>query len=428
MPEILALSNRLRVEARWLPSPRLRCFEGLAVNAPAVLAVSTIHKTSRIWSITFYALCFRMATLINHLLPSRRRERKQQKAWHRHFHPRWGDASISAPSPGGWNQPVFVSNTSSGDSSTKSSPEINPFAAKAIGAGVCFGPVQRLAVIPRPKAGSRENGNNITITIPLPWTSRKSHTKTSSADISTNSAIVEEKEEKLISPTHQTAVVFKPASEGYMKDLADLSNTNAHDKPSMHRRSGSGHVTSPISNVVMKPVSEDYMQSLSEMGLGINATAASKARSSKTRSSSSGTRAERLGTIRSSSTSSGMSCPAGPLSGSRLEITRAASCEATSRRPCQDSSGPGASTINKDLADGGKTPSMAASRATGYYTGLVSEYRRIAMDCEAEMRTEGGAEGGHRVSGKKARELDKPSSRRYEDEQALVPDASELYG
>ncbi|KIW61662.1 hypothetical protein PV05_01760 [Exophiala xenobiotica] len=125
-----------------------------------------------------------MAPVFEGLMPSRRRPSRSRSESGKPLHARWGDVAISAPHDGGWaqqypdndlNNPVYQAHGSPDSQKTlvNNSPDLNFEVAK----------MEKTAIEeirqPTPPFIQKER-TAITITIPLPWTRKKEHRRSSS--------------------------------------------------------------------------------------------------------------------------------------------------------------------------------------------------------------------------------------------------------
>jgi hypothetical protein len=122
-----------------------------------------------------------MAAVFEGLMSSRRRPARSQSESGKQLHARWGDASISAPNSGGWNQHYLdednvVYQANGSPDSQKTLVNTSPDLSLKDG-------IEKISIDevrqPTPPLIHKERGA-ITITIPLLW-SRKSHRRSSSA-------------------------------------------------------------------------------------------------------------------------------------------------------------------------------------------------------------------------------------------------------
>ena len=206
-----------------------------------------------------------MAGILDRCVPSRRLERRRQRALHENLDARFGDSHITAPTEGAWNQIGTDAGREYLPGSVTSggwSPEI-PSCEPT--------PVSRLSMDNIVEDGSYDKDSqkhNFTITIPLPWPSRKSHTRASSItnNAERNSSKKEEQGElsprSLMSSPEPTPSSFVSSPDSNTKSYISSPNTTL---PSQ--------ATSPV--VIYKPASEEYKQQLAEMAGGITRIASS---------------------------------------------------------------------------------------------------------------------------------------------------------
>jgi hypothetical protein len=211
-----------------------------------------------------------MAAILDRWVPSRRLERKRQQALQERLDTRFGDTHITAPTEGAWNQlgsdvnkdylPVSVANHALSPDLPPENllPESRMSTEKAVEDGAPLKDAHR---------------HNFTITIPLPWSSRKSHTRTpSTANSATMSSTRKEDQPELSpgsfmsspEPTPRSLVSSPdPTSKPYLSS----PDPNFKSYISSPATTLDSHATSPVA--IYKPVSEEYKQQLAEMTGGI---------------------------------------------------------------------------------------------------------------------------------------------------------------
>lgn len=215
------------------------------------------------------------------------------------FDARFGDTHITAPTEGSWNQ---ISNDVEKDYkpnfgiNSRSSAEHPPDMPSSDSRSSIENDVGDT----RHQESHRQN---FTITIPLPWSSRKAHARTTSTANSTALSTGNKEEQPELSPrsfmsspeptprsfvsspdpnfksyisTPNTivesqatspVVIYKPVSEKYKQELAEMaSGINRLDSPPTLPPDRAQN-TSP-SNVTYKPASEDFVKELAEIGMG----------------------------------------------------------------------------------------------------------------------------------------------------------------
>lgn len=199
-----------------------------------------------------------MAGILDRCVPSRRLERRRQRALHENLDARFGDTHITAPTDGAWNQ--------IGSDAGKEYPS-RPVTSGGWSPEMpsCEPPtVSRLSVdnVIEDVHDKESQRHNFTITIPLPWPSRKSHTRASSlankAEI--NSSKKEEQGE--LSPRSLTS-----SPEPTPRSFISSPDPNTKSYVSSPNPTLPSQATSPV--VIYKPVSEEYKQQLAEMAGGI---------------------------------------------------------------------------------------------------------------------------------------------------------------
>ncbi|KAF7509049.1 hypothetical protein GJ744_008444 [Endocarpon pusillum] len=262
-----------------------------------------------------------MAGILDRCVPSRRLERRRQRALHENLDARFGDTHITAPIEGAWNhigrdagKEYLPRPVNSGGWS----PEMPSSEAPT---------VSRLSVENVIEDGSHDKESqrhNFTITIPLPWHSRKSHTRALSlankAEI--NSSKKEEQGE--LSPRSLTSspeptprsfisspdpntksyvsspnttlpsqatspvVIYKPVSEEYKQQLAEMAGGITRLALASSPQPDRLQNTSPI-NVTYKPASEDFVKEMAEAGMGFSPVIPQRETFSRPRASSKST-------------------------------------------------------------------------------------------------------------------------------------------
>lgn len=170
-----------------------------------------------------------MSYIFDSMIPSRRREQRrlrEEASRLNDLNERWGDAQISAPNDGCWigNDLTPELDWSSPLTQGFASPDVastlvhNSHELEHYGEHVVI--VDADADIAAHTYHEEPEKNAVTFTIPLPWPSRKVHSRSPSAS-------------QLILPSFHTiqraspAVVYKPTSDQYMKELGDLSRGNS---------------------------------------------------------------------------------------------------------------------------------------------------------------------------------------------------------
>ncbi|ERF71616.1 hypothetical protein EPUS_00605 [Endocarpon pusillum Z07020] len=243
-----------------------------------------------------------MAGILDRCVPSRRLERRRQRALHENLDARFGDTHITAPTEGAWNQ-------IGSDAGKEYQPRPVISGGWSPGMPSCEPPtVSRLSVENAIEDGSHDKESqrhNFTITIPFPWPSRKSHTRAlslankaeinsskneeqgelsprsltsspeptprsfiSSPDPNTKS-FVSSPNTTLPSQATSPVVIYKPVSEEYKQQLAEMAGGitrfASFSSPPPDRLQN----TSPI-NVTYKPASEDFVKEMAEAGMGLS--------------------------------------------------------------------------------------------------------------------------------------------------------------
>lgn len=185
-----------------------------------------------------------MAAILDYCVPSRRRERlerKERQALASGVDSRWGDAQITAPSEGGWNQAGSPNELEKDDlstptmtesgSSANTTPDLSDLYDKSIEAGIVIEAKREDVQLPRTK----EDKKNITFTITLPWPSRKASSPTTSTVQSLKPASENTKASGQTSrPSTANSVppvVYNPVSDRYIKDLSGVGNKSSIINP-----------------------------------------------------------------------------------------------------------------------------------------------------------------------------------------------------
>lgn len=166
------------------------------------------------------------------MIPSRRREQRRLREEAKRLNERWGDVQISAPNDGCWigseqtPELEWASPSTQGFASpdvagtlVHNSPELGDFGEQVVIVDTDTDPIA-------PIYHEELEKNAITFTIPLPWPSRKVHTRSPSVSQVTVPS-VETFERASPRPSAPSAVVYKPTSDQYMKELGDLSRGNS---------------------------------------------------------------------------------------------------------------------------------------------------------------------------------------------------------
>ena len=223
-----------------------------------------------------------MTTILDYCVPSRRRERlerKEQQALASRVNPRWGDAQITAPSEGGWNQPGFFSeqekdlpgllggkgSPQNSSSSVSTTPDLSVLYDKAIEAGISIEPRPEVVQLPQTK----EEKKNISFTITLPWPSRRVNSPPTtlippidsppprSEPAGTNSR------PSTAQSSHPIAHI--PASDRYVKDLA----TTGRSPPLMNplAQSPPDRAVETFTAMAYAEVPESYVEDVADLGL-----------------------------------------------------------------------------------------------------------------------------------------------------------------
>jgi hypothetical protein len=173
-----------------------------------------------------------MSSIFDSMIPSRRREQKRLREEAKRLNERWGDAQISAPNDGcwigndhtpelGWASPSTQGFASPDVANTlvNNSPEIGDYGEQVIIVDTDTDPAAHVYHEELEK-------NAVTFTIPLPWPSRRAHSRSPSVSQSTPPSS-EAHRQASPRPSTSSAVVYKPTSDQYMKELGDLSRGNS---------------------------------------------------------------------------------------------------------------------------------------------------------------------------------------------------------
>ena len=173
-----------------------------------------------------------MSSIFDSMIPSRRREQKRLREEAKRLHERWGDAQISAPNDGcwigndhtpelGWTSPSTQGFSSPDVASTfvNNSPDLGDYGEQVVIVDTDTDPAAHVYHEELEK-------NAVTFTIPLPWPSRKAHSRSPSIGQSTlpSSETVGRASPR---PSTSSGVVYKPTSDQYMKELGDISRGNS---------------------------------------------------------------------------------------------------------------------------------------------------------------------------------------------------------
>ena len=243
-----------------------------------------------------------MAGILDRCVPSRRLERRRQRALHENLDARFGDTHITAPTEGAWNQ-------IGSDAGKEYLPRPVTSGGWSPEMPSCEPPtVSRLSMENIGEDGSHDKESqkhNFTITIPLPWASRKSHNRASSLANNAEMNSGKKEEQGELSPRSLTSspeptprsfvsspdpntksyvsspnttlpsqatspvVIYKPVSEEYKQQLAEMAGgitrvaSSSSPPPDRHQN------TSPI-NVTYTPTSEDFVKEMAEVGMGLS--------------------------------------------------------------------------------------------------------------------------------------------------------------
>jgi hypothetical protein len=242
-----------------------------------------------------------MAAILDRWAPSRRLERRRQRALHEILDARFGDTHITSPTEGAWNQIGGDDDKGHPPGSAASggwSPE-SPVEKPS--------PVSRLSmesIVEDGPSHKDSHRQNFTITIPIPWASRKSHTPTpTSASTAMSSSRKEEQAElsprsfmsspeptpcsfvsspdlssrsylsspntTLPSQASSPIVIYKPVSDEYRQQLAEMASgmTRVDVRPSLAPDTAQN--SSPV-NVTYKPASENFVREMAEVGMRLS--------------------------------------------------------------------------------------------------------------------------------------------------------------
>ena len=218
-----------------------------------------------------------MAAILDYCVPSRRRERierKEKRALASHVDSRWGDSHITAPSDGGWNQPLSLGQAekdvvsaaavkgspdsqSYSGSSFSTTPDLSLFDDKTIEADINIETKHENVPLPQPRG---EKSNNITFTITLPWPSRKVPSRRASVTQSFTESPPKIEPPSRPSTAHSPPpVVYKPISSRYMQELAGLGKESGIMNPLAQSPPDHIQTSPPIGNI--NSVSEDHTTS-----------------------------------------------------------------------------------------------------------------------------------------------------------------------
>jgi hypothetical protein len=166
------------------------------------------------------------------MIPSRRREQKRLREEANRLNERWGDVQISAPNDGCWIGSGLTPELEWSSPSTQgfASPDV---AGTLVHNSPELGDYEEQVVIVDTDADiaahtyhEEPEKNVVTFTIPLPWMSRKAHSRSPSASQPTLPSF-DTLQRASPQPTATPAVVYKPTSDQYMRKLGDLSRGNS---------------------------------------------------------------------------------------------------------------------------------------------------------------------------------------------------------
>jgi hypothetical protein len=220
-----------------------------------------------------------MTTILDYCIPSRRRERlerKEQLALASRVNPRWGDAQITAPSEGGWNQPGFFSeqekdlpglpgekgSPQNSSSSVSTTPDLGILYDKAIEAGISIEPRPEVVQLPPTK----EERKNISFTITLPWPSRRvvSPLAASTQPLDSGSEPARTNSRPSTAQASYTSAQI-PASDKYVKDLGTTGRSPPLMNPLAQSPPDRAVETFPVK--APAPVTDRYVEDVADFGL-----------------------------------------------------------------------------------------------------------------------------------------------------------------
>ena len=195
-----------------------------------------------------------MAAILNRCVPSRRQERKRQRAMQVDLDTRFGDTHISSPSDGAWNQ-------KGGDADVDDLSVASPASLTQDMAGLSMQP-DSLSPIERgsrnDSTSSDTNRNTFTITIPLPWPARKVHSRDAASNQPAPSSDRRKDTRADLNPGSLTSPEYTP------KSFASSPDPSLRSDVSSPQTSAPSQSTSPVT--IYKPISEEYNQYLADMG------------------------------------------------------------------------------------------------------------------------------------------------------------------
>jgi hypothetical protein len=201
-----------------------------------------------------------MAAILDRCVPSRRLEKRRQRALQESLDSRFGDTHITAPTEGAWNQigsdvdkGYLPSTIASGGWSPDLSLE-GPTSPST---------VSTEKVVEHDPHGKDSQKHNFTITIPLPWSSRKSHMRTASTANNAIMSSTRKEDQAELSPRS-----FMSSPEPTPRSFVSSPDPNSKSYLSSPNTTLQSQATSPV--VIYKPVSEEYKQQLAEMASGIS--------------------------------------------------------------------------------------------------------------------------------------------------------------
>ena len=215
------------------------------------------------------------ASILNAVVPGRRRERKRQKELEANLDSRWGDTSITGPVLGGWIQPtaaeavkrpgVKVKAVPSADSTTRTLGQKRSQPTENLSKQNQDRFPLSIRILPE-----LEKGDNFAEECLSPFTPQDEQSfnvyldgEKSNGWLGCSTIPEIDEAESAERPSTTPPVVYKTATGQHLKELSNMA-----DRPTRHASPSSDADTARSSTVTFKPASDDYAKELNSMGYG----------------------------------------------------------------------------------------------------------------------------------------------------------------